>query len=189
MRPESAVATIDEPLIIESSNEPITEGFVQILDTHNKGRVVTVIEFISPTNKISKVGRKMYLEKQEDLSAGGVNLVEIDLIRAGPWVLSVPEEKIPADRRGTYHICVTRGLRPLRFEVYPIKLTHRLPTIRIPLRRSDPDASLNIQTLIEQVYENGSYAYDVDYTQPPEPPLEGDNAIWARDMLASRAKS
>jgi hypothetical protein len=61
-----------------------------------------------------------------------------------------------------------------------------LPTIRIPLRQSDHDASLDLQALIDQVYENGSYGYDVDYTKPPVPPLGDNQANWAKDWLPSR---
>jgi hypothetical protein len=168
--------------LIETSDEPVVEGFVQIIDTRQGGRVITVIEFTSPANKIGTVGRDAYRHKQRERVFGGVNFVEVDLIRSGPWILRVPEYRIPS-RRGIYHVCVSRGARPRRFEVYPIRLQDRLPGIRIPLRETDPDAVLDLQALIEQVYENGSYGYDVDYTQPPRPPLPERVADWANERL------
>jgi hypothetical protein len=187
--PGGGVATATEslavadPLVIEVDDEPVVEGFVQVIDTRSGGRVITVIEFTSPANKVGKVGREMYLRKQRELVAGGINLVEIDLIRSGPWILRVPEERIPSSRRALYNICVSRGGRMSRFEVYPVRLQDRLPGIRIPLRRTDPDAALHLQALIDQVYENGSYGYDVDYTQPPRPPLGQPDARWAEEKL------
>lgn len=183
----SAVA-VAEPLLIEAADEPVVEGFVQIIDTRQGGRVITVIEFTSPANKIGTVGREAYLQKQRELVSGGVNLVEIDLIRSGPWVLRVPEFRIPSRRRGMYHVCVSRGARPSRFEVYPIQLQDRLPAIRIPLRETDPDAVLDLQALIEQVYENGSYGYDVDYTQPPRPPLPDRETAFAKERVKAESK-
>lgn len=178
--PSAATA---EPLVIEVENEPIVEGYVQVIDTKSGGRVVTVIEFTSPANKIGEKGRKMYLQKQRELAAGGINLVEIDLIRSGEWILSVPEDRIPPEKKGLYHVCVTRGKNPWRFEVYPIQLQDRLPEVRVPLRPTDPDAQLDLQPLIEQIYENGSYGYDLDYNQPPSPPLPPHDARWAAGQL------
>jgi hypothetical protein len=36
-----------------------------------------------------------------------------------------------------------------------LPLRQRLPAIRVPLRRTDPDAALDLQVLIEQCYERG----------------------------------
>ena len=179
----TATLAVAEPLVIEVEDEPVVEGFIQVIDTRSGGRVITVIEFTSPANKIGKAGREMYRQKQRELVAGGVNLVEIDLIRTGPWILRVPERRIPSARRGPYNICVSRGGRLSRFEVYPIRLQDRLPGIRIPLRTTDPDAVLDLQALIDQVYENGSYGYDVDYTQPPRPPLPQPENGWAEEKV------
>jgi hypothetical protein len=178
---QTAVA---EPLVIHGEDEPVVEGFVQVIDTHRGGRVITVIEFTSPANKTSKNGREMYLKKQRELLSGGVSLVEVDLIRSGPWILRVPERKVPMDRHGLYHVCVSRGWQVRRFEVYPIQLQDRLPAIRIPLRPTDPDAVLDLQALIDQVYENGSYGYDVDYARPPVPALPPAEAAWAQERLS-----
>jgi hypothetical protein len=148
---------------------------------------VTAIEFTSPANKTGNVGRQMYRQKQQQSLAGGVSLADIDLIRSGPWIIRCPEGLIPYDRRGLYHVCVSRGWRPTKYEVYPIRLQDRLPAIRVPLRRTDPDAVLDLQALIDQVYENGSYGYDVDYSRLPRPPLPDAEAAWARDLLAGGA--
>jgi hypothetical protein len=178
-----SAAAVAEPMVIDGTPEPVTEGYIQVIDTHSGGHVVTVIEFTSPANKTGNAGRHMYRQKQQQLLAGGVSLVEVDLIRSGPWILCVPEGLVPYDRRGLYHVCVSRGWRPTKYEVYPVRLQDRLPAIRVPLRRSDPDAVLDLQSLIDQVYENGSYGYDVDYARPPRPPLPDAEAEWARNRL------
>src|SRR4051812_40025156 len=52
----AALATADDvelakPVIVTFRDEPITEPFVEIVDAKTGKRVITVIEFISPTNK------------------------------------------------------------------------------------------------------------------------------------------
>lgn len=183
-----APVAVSEPLVFRMANDEVTEGFVEIIDTHSGGKVVTVLEFASPANKTSKHGREMYLAKQDDLLAGGVSLVEIDLIRSGPWIVRLPDALIPADQRGLYTVCVSRGWKKFQCEVYPIRLGDSLPAIRVPLRETDPDAVLDLQALFDQVYENGSYGYDVDYSKPPRPPLSDEDAALAKTLLASALK-
>jgi hypothetical protein len=179
----SAVAT--EPMIIRLPDEPITEGFIQVLDTRAGGQVVTVIEFTSPTNKTSRMGREKYRQKQKELLGSEVSLVEVDLIRSGPWILRVPEEWIPEKRRGLYHVCATRGWNVMEPEVYAMRLRDPLPQIRVPLRPTDTDVVLDLAAVMEQAYENGSYGYGIDYSQPPEPPLPEAEAKWAAEWLRS----
>jgi hypothetical protein len=101
-------AAIAEPLRILLPDEPVTQGLIEILDVKSGRRVVTVIEVLSPSNKTPGPGRKLYEQKQQECRDGGVNLVEIDLLRAGPWVLSVPEYLVPASHQTTYRVCVYR---------------------------------------------------------------------------------
>jgi Protein of unknown function (DUF4058) len=172
------------PIVLDIPDEPITEGLVKVLDTTNDSRVVTVIEFASPANKISTLGRQMYSQKQQELLYGGVSLVEVDLLRAGRSNLRAPLAMIEPDKRGVYHVSVTRGWQPSRCEVYPVKLQERLPVIEVPLRDTDNDAPLDLQILLAQIYENGSYGYVVDYSKPPTPVLSESDSLWAAQWLA-----
>ncbi len=61
-------------------------------------------------------------------------------------------------------------------------LRQPLPSLRIPLRRGDPDAVLSLQPLIEAAYPNGGYD-DLDYHEPLDPPLWAEHAAWAASML------
>ncbi len=64
-------------------------------------------------------------------------------------------------------------------------ITEPLSAICIPLRQSDPDVTLNLQSLIDQCYENGGYD-TIDYHQPPVPPLDPDAAAWAEKWLHAK---
>ena len=177
-----------EPFIVTLSDDPVTQGYIEIREAGSGGRIITVIEFVSPTNKLSGAGRSQYLQKQEECLSAGINLVEIDLIRRGEWVLSVPESSIPSELRATYQICVCRGPFPNKREVYSAPLRERLPAIPIPLREDEPDVPLDLQALIDRCYQQGNYGVDIDYQAEPEPPLGEADARWADELLRQAAR-
>jgi hypothetical protein len=94
---------------------------------------------------------------------------------------------VPTDRRGPYRVSVVRPGSP-RAEVYRAPLREPLPGIRIPLRPQDPDAALDLQDLINRSYENGRYGRGIDYRRDPEPPLHGDDAAWADQLLRQQGR-
>jgi hypothetical protein len=111
--------------------------------------------------------------------------VEIDLLRAGDYVLAAPLNEVPPEYRTPYRICVYRAARPLAYEIYRVPLRDPLPAFRIPLRESDEDVRLDLQPLIDQCYENGGYD-DIDYKPEPDPPLPTDDARWADELLRTK---
>ncbi len=188
IRATSGVA-VAEPLVIHiEQDEPVREGFIEIIDLKSGRRVVTVIEVLSPSNKTPGPGRDLYLRKQQELRDGNVSLVEIDLLRQGSRVLSAPFELIPDGHRTPYAVCVRRGWKPLDFEYYRLPLRERLPAFLIPLRQADHDIPLDLQAMIDQCWEEGRYGDDIDYRQKPEPPLAGDDAQWADSLLREQGR-
>jgi hypothetical protein len=182
----TAVPPRSAPIILEVPDEPETERQIQIRDTANASRVITVIEFASPANKISTLGRQQFKRKQLELVFGGISLVEVDLLRAGRSNLRAPLSKIEPDRRGLYYASVTRGWETTRCEVYAIKISDPLPVVEVPLRETDNDAPLDLQAVLDLIYRNGAYGQVLDYTKPPDPPLNDTDAQWARDWLLAR---
>jgi hypothetical protein len=74
--------------------------------------------------------------------------MEIDLLRGGAWALPDRSLLNPAPPGRVYHnVGVTRSPRLSRCEFYVLPLRERLPAIRVPLRRTDPDAALDLQAL------------------------------------------
>lgn len=168
---------VEAPALIELDDEPITEGFIKITDAKS-GKVVTVIEVLSLTNKLPGEGQQLYRQKQNELTARGTSLVEIDLLRSGGHVLNVPSRRIPRAYRTPYRVCVRRGWHPRRDEFYRAPLEKRLPTIQVPLRETDQDIPLDLQSLIELCYRNGRYDR-TDYAAEPDPPFDPPTAAWA----------
>jgi hypothetical protein len=112
-----------------------------------------VIEVVSPTNKHQGPGRASYLAKQREVLASKTHLIEIDLLRTGPHVVSLPEEI--AKRRGPYDYLIS--LNRAQDEFYRRSLKQRLPKIAIPLAEGDPDVPLDLQAAIAKTYEAGAY--------------------------------
>jgi hypothetical protein len=183
LRATNGVA-VAEPLVIQiAEDEPLRQGFIEIIDIRSGRRVVTVIEVLSPSNKLAGTGRDLYVKKPEELWAAKASLVEIDLLRTGSRVLSAPFELIPEGKRTPYAICARRGWKPFQVEYYPIPLRDRLPAIAIPLRQSDRDVPLDLQSVLNECCEEGRYVDDIDYRQDPDPALKLDDAQWADALL------
>jgi hypothetical protein len=181
---EGGVATI-EPIVIRIADEPISQGYIEIIDAASGNRVITVIEFVSPSNKIPGDGRDLYLRKQREVMAAKANFVEIDLTRAGQRSLAAKMTLIPPQHHATFMVCITRGWRSDEAAIYPMPLAMQLPAIPVPLRQSDAEVLLDLQVLIVQCYENGAYD-TIDYRRPLVPPLDAAEAEWADEWLRSK---
>ena len=73
--------------------------------------------------------------------------------------------------------------------VWPIQLADRLPVVPVPLLEADPDVPLDLQAMVNNVYERGAYASQIDYGQPPSPPvLADDEQIWLDSLLSETAR-
>jgi hypothetical protein len=179
----AVIADAAEPVMVSRLVEPETLRYIEIVDSADGHRVITAIEFLSLANKVAGKCREQYLAKQKKMLAGNVNLVEIDLLRAGSWVLAAPQSEVPAACRGPYRICVVRGDQQHVAAMYAVPLQQPLPNIRIPLRASDPEVVLRLQPLLDMAYVNGRYCEDLDYQTEPTPPLAGSDAIWADQRL------
>jgi hypothetical protein len=181
----SVRSAVAEPILVHIAREPASQGYIEIIDAESGNRVVTVIEFVSPTNKLPGEGQGLYRKKQSQVISAGASLVEIDLNRTGKRSMFGPIESLQPRMRATYMACVTRGWNSDTAEFYPLDLREPLAAIRIPLRQSDADVALDLQALIDQVYENGGYE-TIDYSHTPLPPLDPENAAWAEQWLRAR---
>ncbi len=180
---QSESVAVAEPLLV-LEEVPQTARHVQILDVSSGERVVTAIEVLSPTNKLTVSGREDYRRKQRDYLNAGVNLVEIDLLRGGQHVLAAALEFIPEERRRTYMMSVRTRTRT---KVFGASLREPLPVIPIPLRPTDRDVSLNIQQIIDQVYDRGRYI-KLNYQLDPEPPFSPEDAAWMESLLCENGR-
>jgi hypothetical protein len=178
LREGSAVA---EPMVFELEDLELTEGYIEIREGDG-GKVITVIEFLSPANKRPGAGRDKHLQKQAEVLRSDASLVEIDLVRAGRRVLALPEEEIPLDRREDYLACISPGWKRSRRELYCMPLRQRLPALPIPLRRHEAPVPLDVQELVDRAYASGRY-HKMDYSAELDPPLSTEDASWAAGLV------
>jgi hypothetical protein len=182
---ETGVAIV-APYKLVVDLDPITERFIKIIRPDDE-RLITVIEFISPTNKRSK-GLEKYQDKRSELLEAGVHVVEIDLVRRGDWLTLLQPHACPPEAKTTYRVTVRPAVRRWEAYLYPITIRQPFPRIPTPLREGDPQVDLDLQQLLQEVYETGRYARTLDYTRPPDPPLDPEDAAWADELLRAAGK-
>lgn len=151
------------------------ESYIEIRDRYTQ-KLVTAIEVLSPANKRPGPDRESYIAKRDRLLHSDANFVEIDLLRG--WERMPAESIPPCD----YCVLVSRVEERPHAGVWPIFLRDRLPVIPVPLTPSHPDAVLDLQDLLHQVYDRGAYA-DYLYSRSPYPPLSPSDVEWAKQLL------
>lgn len=186
LREEGGVAVAEPDIVFEVLEAPITEGYLEIRE-RGGGKVITVIEFLSPANKLGGVGQQKYLEKQEQVLHSDASLVEIDLVRTGQRVLAMPNQQIRDEDQLQYLACISPGWRRSYRELYVMPMRRRLPVLPIPLRKAERALSLDLQALLDHAYAAGRYE-DTDSRDEPEPPLPPEQARWAADLLRAAGK-
>jgi hypothetical protein len=158
--------------------EEVKERYLSVRE-RSTGRLVTVIELLSPTNKkTGSYDRTIYLSKRNEVILSGVNLVEIDLLRGGKRLPA--EEPLPA---GDYYAIVCRSFERPRAHAYAWTLRQPLPTVSIPLAEGDSDVPLDLQAAFSTVYDHAGYDYSLSYDQDVDPPLSESDATWVQNVL------
>jgi len=155
------------------------QRYLEIRDRRNR-ELVAVVELLSPVNKKSGPDRAQYLTKRSGILASPAHLVEIDLLRCGR---AMPDHERPSS---TYGVMVSRVEERPAADFWPIGLRQPLPTIPVPLRPANSHASLELQKLLHEVYDRGTYAQEI-YELEAEPPLDPADLDWAEQVL-SQAK-
>jgi hypothetical protein len=149
--------------------------YLEVLDRDGL-EIVTVIELLSRSNKYAGQDRSQYLAKRSRLLASPANVVEIDLLRGGP---RLPIEDLP---ECSYYAMVSRCEQRPRADLWPINLHEPLPTIPIPLKSTHADASLDLQALVHQIYDEADLETYL-YFREPQPSLAAADAEWAKQFV------
>jgi hypothetical protein len=139
--------------------EDFRESFIEILERKDRRRLVTLVEVLSPSNKTpGSSSWAAYSGKRQAALLGGVNLVELDLLRNGermpmldPW----PDSP--------YVLTVARAGGRGRCDVWPASAGEPLPAIPFPLCPPDADIVLPLQPLIDEIYQELKYHLELDY--------------------------
>lgn len=170
-----AVLEVDVPMADE-----VGENFLEIHEVKT-GELVTIIELLSPANKLMGQGRKEYEEKRAHVFRSRTNLVEIDLLRAGQ-PMPVVGRLIKRD----YCVLVSRGSQRPRARLYAFSLRQPIPPFYVPLLPGDTEPEVDLGQILHALYQRARFDLRLDYTEPPVPPLSDEDALWASELLANQ---
>lgn len=180
--PAPARRTMPEPsddaiAVLLPTTELIKERYIEVRRI-NDGRVVAVIELLSPTNK-ARDGRREYLAKRAAVLSSETHLVEIDLLREGEPMPILGD--IPG---GDYRILVADARRtdPVA-HLYSFGFRRPIPNFIMPLANDAEGIAVDLNGVIHSVYSDGSFDLDIDYQRDPEPPLSDDDRVWLDTLL------
>jgi hypothetical protein len=81
-------------------------------------------------------------------------------------------------------VLASRVEQPLIAELYPFKLRDRLPCFGLPLQSSDESVLIDLNVLMQMVYESAALDLAIDYGQQPTPRLSQDDFDWVQKMVA-----
>jgi len=178
--PYSAASSRNGPVWVElPMADEVSEDFIEIHDVAT-GKLITLLELLSPVNKINKRGRQQYLEKRSQALGTRTNFVEVDLLRDGE-----PMPMVGVSAHSDYRILVRRGWQHQRAQLYAFSLRQTIPGITIPLMRGEDEPPLNLNAVLHDLYGRARFDLRLDYGQPPVPPLNEQDASWARTLLSS----
>ncbi len=174
----TATATTTKPKTV-TLPIPITirQGYLEIQEVATK-EVVTTIEILSPSNKRGGKGRKMYLKKRDKILDTLTNFIEIDLLRRGQRMPILDHKN-----ESHYQILVSRGKQRPRADLYAFNIQNQIPEFPLPLRPEDTEPIIDLQALLNNIYDVGSYDLKIDYSQKPVPELSENDATWADNWL------
>lgn len=160
------------------AEDPIRERYLEIRSAGGMDELITVIEVLSPSNKLPGNGRDEYLLKRGAITASETNLVEIDLLRAGP---RMPAQGGPSSY--DYGILICRASQRPRAQLIPFSVRDLIPDFPLPLQPGEAEPLVPLGTAYMQVYQRGRYASRIDYGSSPEPPLNAEDTEWSENRL------
>lgn len=165
--------------------EETEEIFLAIRETKGRRRVITIIEILSPSNKTAGNSRLIYQQKQWEAVNSEVNLIEIDLLRAGEHAVVPPKESIRAEYGDwDYLVSLSRYGHRDRVEIWLTSLRDSLPMVKVPLKEGDEDVAFDLQNAIDTAYIDGGYARILDYNEtPPLPLFSSEDMAWLQEKL------
>jgi hypothetical protein len=169
----AAPLLLDLPAALE-----VRAPFLQIIDTSNR-EVVATIGVLSPINKVQgSSGQRDFLRKRDLVLRSDAHWLEIDLLRAGTRAPDLPQY-------GAYAAVLHRAGAG-RLEAWITGLRDPLPTIAVPLRAPQADVPLDLQEVVETVYDRYRYDTGIDYSvDPPPPALAAAESSWLRNRVIS----
>jgi hypothetical protein len=175
--PQTANVTVASPpaqavTVTVSLPETVRESYLEVREVTTR-EVVTVIEVLFPKDKRAGEGRRAYEKKRQKVLGSFTNLVEIDLLRDGK-----PMPIFNNDIQSDYRILVSRSEYRPKADLYAFNLQNVIPCFPLVLHSEDVEPVVDLQTLVNEIYDRASYDLIIDYSREPVPALSEVNAAW-----------
>lgn len=178
----TSTATLSKPdeaqTVTVALAEEVEERYLEIRETKT-GRVVTVIELLSPKNKRAGEGKESYLRKRQSILTSATHLVEIDLLRGGK---PMPMQGVTQFK--DYRILVSRWDNRPHAQLYAFNLPDAIPKVELPLQGGDQSLVFDLKPILDGVYDRGGYHFRIDYNRATVPALSRKAAAWVNMLLS-----
>lgn len=173
----AVVASTTQPIeVMLPLPEILTEGYLEIRAVETE-EVVTIIEVLSPKNKQVGIGRLQYETKRLKIVGSATHLVEIDLLRQGNPMPMVGQPQ------SHYRIVMSQSETRPKAKLYGFNLPDEIPEFLVPLRAGEPEPIINLNLLLNEIYDQGSYDLRINYSRPPIPTLSEADMAWVNERL------
>lgn len=174
----TAIASPPQPFTVNlPMPEEVRESYLEVREV-GTGEVITTIEVLSPKNKRSGEGRNAYEIKRRRILGSLTHLVEIDLLRAGtPMTILNPAIS------SQYRILVSRSNCRPSADLYAFNLPDPIPSFSLPLKHQDSEPLVDLQTILQSIYDRAGFDLAINYDRPAVPPLTVEDLAWAEDIL------
>ncbi|HMP01839.1 MAG TPA: DUF4058 family protein [Gemmatales bacterium] len=173
--------TTDLVLFTSIAQEQHKEHYLEIRQ-RSTDQLVVWLDLVSPTNRTTAEGRRRYQDSIHVARSQQSHIVEMDLVLEGETCLDADRTSLPPH---DYCVSVWRAGRASAYELYGCKLANRLPRIRVPLAGDDRDIVLDLQTVMNRVYDR-HWSGRIDYTQEPTAPVPADIRAWLNEFLTDQ---
>ncbi|MBW4445137.1 MAG: DUF4058 family protein [Plectolyngbya sp. WJT66-NPBG17] len=157
----------------------VRERYLEVREV-GTNTVIATIEILSPKNKRKGKGRTAYEKKRQRVLGSLTHLIEIDLLRANlPMPMMGTAEKVD------YRIVVSRSMNRPTADLYGFSIREVIPNFPLPLKLEDAELMVDLQAVVDRIYDLGSYDVRIDYRQPvPPPALSKLDQQWLDEIVA-----
>jgi hypothetical protein len=160
--------------------EILTEAYLEIHAMETE-EVVTIIEVLSPKNKQVGIGRLQYETKRLKILGSATHFVEIDLLRQGNSM-----EMVGDFEQSHYRIVVSHSETRPKAQLYSFNLRDKIPEFPVPLKVGELEPTIDLKSLLDEIYDRGSYDLRIDYSRPPIPALSESDLVWVNETLTAK---
>jgi virulence-associated protein VagC len=177
----SSVAILNRPQQVRlPMRVEVKERYLEVRELGTDA-VITAIELLSPANKRTGKGRVAYEEKRQQILDSASHFIEIDLLRSDTPILMTGN-----NFNWDYRILVSRSEQRPIADLYGFMLPEPIPIFPLPLKSEDKELAIDLQSILNGVYERAGYRFRIDYRQPvPSPVLSQAEQEWVTTLLSS----